>query len=97
MALNVLLNLSFVKNNLEMFSQTLYNNISFSEETMATYTREDIVEAALLRFHELQLVTPTFEKMYYDHYDKVGREQFRKAASVDAEAMRKWLSFKKLL
>jgi hypothetical protein len=61
------------------------------------YTREDIVEAALLRFHECGLVTVAFEKMYYDHYDKVGREQFRKAASVDAEAMAKWIQFKKNL
>lgn len=64
---------------------------------MAVYTREDIVEAALLRFHELQLVTPDFEAMYYKSYDEMGRDKFRTYASVDAEAMRKWFKFKELL
>jgi hypothetical protein len=63
----------------------------------AMYTREDIIEAGLLRFHEAGLVTPSYEKMFYDFYDENGRETFRLYASVNAEAMKKWIQFKKNL
>lgn len=51
-----------------------------------SYTREDVVEAALLRFpaHSREKLT----KMYYDFYDAKGKDEFRKYASVTPEAMR---------
>jgi hypothetical protein len=53
------------------------------------YTREFLIDAYAYRF--LPLGEETYADLYClacDHYDKVGKDQFRVAASLDAEALR---------
>lgn len=62
------------------------------------YTREDVVEAGLLRFRRGNINNQdltALETMFYNHYDEVGKDEFRKNASVDAEAMKIYFESKK--
>lgn len=56
------------------------------------YTKQQIIEAALLRFKEAGIDTNLtgLDDMFDQFYDKKGKETFRKYASVDAETMRKY-------
>lgn len=58
------------------------------------YSREDIVEAALLRFSLADIDLTKLEPMMYNFYDERGRDDFRKYASVDAERMREYFKWK---
>lgn len=60
------------------------------------YTKEFLVDAYATRF--LPLGDDTYADMYVlaeDHYDKVGKDKFRVAASLDAEALREYKALKK--
>jgi len=57
------------------------------------YTRDDIIGAYLMRFLKNDLDISVLAKNADTHYDKVGKEQFRKDASVDAEAMKEYFNW----
>jgi len=59
---------------------------------MAGYTKEFLIAAYLSRFLKCTLITVEqlveLEELADKFYDKVGRDQFRVYASLDAEAIR---------
>lgn len=62
---------------------------------MAVYTKQFLVDAFIHRYKEIKhtMSDPSwdnFVKMANDFYDKVGKDEFRKYASLDAEAIRKF-------
>ena len=52
------------------------------------YTRDDVIGAYLMRFVKANLDISTLAKNAEVHYDKVGKDKFREAASVTPEVMR---------
>lgn len=59
------------------------------------YTKEFLIDAFLWRYTEILLKYTAehldeFVKMITDFYDKVGKDQFRTYASLDAEEIRKF-------
>jgi hypothetical protein len=61
---------------------------------MLAYTREFLVEAFMSRYVKCTFLTVEclvdLEKMAYDLYDRVGRDQFRVYASLDAQAIQEY-------
>lgn len=62
---------------------------------MASYTKDFLVEAFISRYEPIKLHMgadrwKSFIVMSNDFYDKVGKDTFRKYASLDAEAIRKF-------
>ncbi len=59
----------------------------------AGYSREFLVKAFVSRYED-HMVPSKFrqftQKFGYDFYDKVGKEEFRKWTSLDAEAIRNY-------
>jgi hypothetical protein len=55
------------------------------------YTREFLVDAYLSRYTQVVGVKlPALREMAEQHYDTVGKDQFRVSASLDAEAIKKF-------
>lgn len=59
---------------------------------MAGYTREFLIDAFMSRYFE---AIPTEKEIILrdlaeKHYDNVGKDKFREAASLDAEAIRRY-------
>lgn len=60
------------------------------------YTREFLIEAYTYRFAPLGEEAVAFLKdLAEKHYDKVGKDEFRKAASLDADAIKLFKAYKK--
>lgn len=59
------------------------------------YTKQDIIGAFLFRFEQAGLDTTKLAKMADTFYDKVGKDTFRKYASVDADAMKVYFGSKR--
>ena len=59
------------------------------------YTKEDIVEAALMRFTLGSINISKLRPMYDKFYDTVGKDEFRKYASVTPEVMKNYFESKK--
>jgi hypothetical protein len=58
---------------------------------MAGYSKDFLVECFAYRYEVLGLeAVETQYKLAYEFYDKVGREAFRKYASIDAQAISKY-------
>ncbi len=58
---------------------------------MAGYTREFLLDAFVERYRPLGMeVVDRQYALAANHYDKVGKDEFRKAASLDAEAIKKY-------
>ena len=58
---------------------------------MAGYTKEFLVDAYLSRYDKIVGVTlPALKQMAEQHYERVGRDQFRVSASLDADAVKKF-------
>jgi hypothetical protein len=58
---------------------------------MAGYTKEFLVDAYLSRYTRVVGVKlPALRQMAEQHYDNVGKDQFRVSASLDAEAIKKF-------
>lgn len=59
---------------------------------MAGYTQEFLVDAYLAKFIHCKLISieqiEQLEKMANDFYTKVGKEKFRKYASLDSETLK---------
>jgi len=58
----------------------------------AAYTKEFLVSAFLSRYTEVcdETNLANLKKIAEDHYDKVGKDKFRQAASLDADAIKKY-------
>lgn len=55
------------------------------------YTKEFLIDAYLSRYDKVVGVRlPALKQMAEEHYDNVGRDQFRVSASLDADALRKF-------
>jgi hypothetical protein len=58
---------------------------------MAGYTKEFLVDAYLSRYAILGVEKlPAMRNMAEQHYDNVGKDQFRVSASLDADAIKKF-------
>lgn len=58
---------------------------------MAGYTREFLIEAFVQRYSCLgEKVAEAQRVLASTHYDKVGKDEFRKAASLDAAEIKKY-------
>jgi len=58
---------------------------------MAGYTKEFLVDAYLSRYTRVVGVKlPALRDMAEQHYDLVGKDQFRVSASLDADAIKKF-------
>jgi len=61
---------------------------------MAGYTREFLIDAFMSRYVSCESIPieqlERLEKMAFDLYDRVGRDQFRVYACLDAEAIREY-------
>lgn len=54
-----------------------------------TYTREFLIDAYVSRYQHLgEEVASTLRHLAEQFYDRVGKDEFRKYASLDAEALR---------
>lgn len=55
------------------------------------YTKEFLIDAFIDRYKSLgQATEVTLRTLAVNHYDMVGKDEFRKAASLDAEAIKKY-------
>ena len=57
---------------------------------MAGYTREFLVDAYVSRYAGVSADVSQLRDMAVRHYDKVGKDQFRVAASLDAAEIKKF-------
>ena len=58
---------------------------------MTGYSKGFLVDAYLSRYTKvIGVKLPALREMAEAHYDRVGRDQFRLSASLDAEAIRKF-------
>lgn len=58
---------------------------------MAGYTKEFLIDVAISRFEILGVESAeNMRPMFEIHYNKVGKEEFRKHASIDAETIRNY-------
>ena len=58
---------------------------------MAGYTKEFLVDAFLSRYTSVPKVDmPALRSMSEKHYAEVGKDKFRVAASLDADALKKF-------
>ena len=58
---------------------------------MAGYTKEFLVDAYLSRYAAVVgIQLPALRNMAEQHYDNVGKDQFRVSASLDADAIKKF-------
>ena len=74
-------------------SQLLEYNIIFSEEIMAGYSKELLVDVYMHRFMKSEIDIDTLvllENNASKLYDKVGRDMFRVFANVTPEAIRNY-------
>ena len=59
------------------------------------YTKEDVINAGLMRFIKAGLDTSSLEVMFNNHYDKVGKEKFRDNTSVTPDVMKEYFEWMK--
>lgn len=58
---------------------------------MAGYTREFLIDAFVSRYTPLGVEVATRQRKLAEHtYERFGKDQFRKLASLDAEAIRNY-------
>ena len=57
---------------------------------MAGYSKEFLVDAYISRYQKVVGDLPALRNMAEQHYDSVGKDSFRVAASLDAEALKKF-------
>lgn len=57
---------------------------------MAGYSKEFLVDAYVSRFDGVSVDTALLRDQAVKHYDKVGKDQFRVAASLDAQEIKKF-------
>lgn len=61
---------------------------------MAAYSKEFLVDAFMSRYMQCRLISIeqlcALEESAIELYDRVGRDEFRTYASLDAEALRKY-------
>jgi hypothetical protein len=69
-------------------------NIDYFGEIMAGYTKEFLIDAFMSRYVACDMISieklERLEQMANDLYDRVGRDQFRVYACLDAEALREY-------
>ena len=57
---------------------------------MAGYTQEFLVDAYVSRYEKIAANVAQLREQAVKHYERVGRDQFRVSASLDADAVRKF-------
>ena len=58
---------------------------------MAGYTKQFLLQAALSKNAYYKVpVSPEMEKLFSDHYDRVGKDKFRIATALDAAAIKEF-------
>ena len=57
---------------------------------MAGYTQEFLVDAYISRYEKTAANVAQLREQAVKHYERVGRDQFRVSASLDADAVRKF-------
>ena len=57
---------------------------------MAGYTQEFLVDAYVSRYEKTAANVAQLREQAVKHYERVGRDQFRVSASLDADAVRKF-------
>ena len=57
---------------------------------MAGYTKEFLVDAYVSRYKGVSVDVSQLRDLAVRHYDKVGKDQFRVAASLDAAEIKKF-------
>ena len=57
---------------------------------MAGYTQEFLVDAYVSRYEKTAANIVQLREQAVKHYERVGRDQFRVSASLDADAVRKF-------
>jgi hypothetical protein len=69
-------------------------NIGYFGEIMAGYTKDFLIDAFMNRYVNCKMIDieklEQLEKMAHDLYDRVGRDQFRVYACLDAQALREY-------
>ena len=68
------------------FCKTYYGEIM-----ALAYTKEFLIDAYIYRFYSLKPeVIETLKNLAKDAYDKYGKDEFRKLASLDADAIKQY-------
>ena len=57
---------------------------------MAGYTQEFLVDAYVSRYEKTAANVAQLREQAVKHYERVGRDQFRVSASLDADAVKKF-------